>query len=479
MVSRQKVITATRDGWIKRVHTKGSWENRRKVNSDTVFGITFTKDGDLVTCDTDQEGLLKVIENGVTGFTSHVNGSKISQIADDVTEGPDGSLYFSVASTKFGLHDWYLDVLEAKAHGQLLEYDPSSGENSILLDHLGLANGVAVSKDQIICWTLKHGSKLDAALLSHPIRPFGGLGGIEFRGIELARPDLLTFGAIPADIFALVFAILHMCGIGIPYRCGKLHFTSLILNSNLITNSVIEDKSTSVEVGNPGSNKARTFITWQQATENHQLREDPNAAALVFLEKNIPTFLTRRTAESIPFSSTKLLEILKHFSLEPSSVEANTIKETIQDCEAPGFKGKEKYCATSLESMIDFTTSKLGTSVEALISIEEEKKATMFMHKYTIMPRVKKLEGEKAVLCYKQNYTYAVFYCHAIKQTRAYIVPLVGADGVKTKAVAVCHIDTSEWNPKNLDIKALQAIYIYIYILTHTHLHLCIYTRCI
>ncbi|XP_048435612.1 uncharacterized protein LOC103950294 [Pyrus x bretschneideri] len=73
----KKVITATRDGWIKRVHTKGSWENRRKVNSDTVFGITFTKDGDLVTCDTDQEGLLKVIENGVTGFTSHVNGSKI------------------------------------------------------------------------------------------------------------------------------------------------------------------------------------------------------------------------------------------------------------------------------------------------------------------------------------------------------------------------------------------------------------------
>lgn len=30
-------------------------QNWKKVNSDTVFGITFTKDGDLVTCDTDQE----------------------------------------------------------------------------------------------------------------------------------------------------------------------------------------------------------------------------------------------------------------------------------------------------------------------------------------------------------------------------------------------------------------------------------------
>ncbi|XP_048431428.1 protein STRICTOSIDINE SYNTHASE-LIKE 4 isoform X3 [Pyrus x bretschneideri] len=150
------LYTATRDGWIKRLHKNGSWENWKKVNTDTTLGITFTKDGDLVACDTDQ-GLLKITEAGVTVLTSHVNGSKI-RFADDVIEGPDGSLYFSVASTKFGLHDWYLDVLEAKPHGQLLKYDPSSGETSILLDHLGFANGVAVSKDQdylVVCETWK------------------------------------------------------------------------------------------------------------------------------------------------------------------------------------------------------------------------------------------------------------------------------------------------------------------------------------
>ncbi|KAM1605708.1 hypothetical protein PS2_026414 [Malus domestica] len=150
------LYTATRDGWIKRLHKNRSWENWKKVNTDTVLGITFTKDGDLVACDTDQ-GLLKITEACVTVLTSHVNGSKI-RFADDVIEGPDGSLYFSVASTKFGLHDWYLDMLEAKPHGQLLKYDPSSGETSILLDHLGFANGVAVSKDQdylVVCETWK------------------------------------------------------------------------------------------------------------------------------------------------------------------------------------------------------------------------------------------------------------------------------------------------------------------------------------
>lgn len=80
------------------------------------------------------------------------------RLADDVIEAPDGCLYFSVASTKYEIHDWYLDVLEAKPHGQLLKYDPSSGETSIILDGLCFANGVALSQDKqylVVCETWK------------------------------------------------------------------------------------------------------------------------------------------------------------------------------------------------------------------------------------------------------------------------------------------------------------------------------------
>lgn len=150
------LYTATRDGWIKRLHRNGSCQNWKNLNSHTLLGITITNEGDVVVCDVDQ-GLLKVTENGVTVLSSHVNGSKI-RFADDVIEASDGSLYFSVASTKFGLHNWYLDVLEAKPHGQLLKFDPLSNETSILLDGLGFANGVAVSKDQdflVVCETWK------------------------------------------------------------------------------------------------------------------------------------------------------------------------------------------------------------------------------------------------------------------------------------------------------------------------------------
>lgn len=151
------LYTATRDGWIKRLHKNGTWENWRLIdNRDSLLGITITAAGDLIVCDA-EEGLLKVSEDGVSVLASQVNGVKI-RFADDVVEASDGSLYFSVASTKFGLHEWQLDVLEAKPHGQLLKYDPSSSETSILVEDLGFANGVAISQDQdylVVCETWK------------------------------------------------------------------------------------------------------------------------------------------------------------------------------------------------------------------------------------------------------------------------------------------------------------------------------------
>lgn len=48
------IYTATRDGWIKRLRKNGNWENWKRVNSDTVLGITITKEGDVVACDTEE-----------------------------------------------------------------------------------------------------------------------------------------------------------------------------------------------------------------------------------------------------------------------------------------------------------------------------------------------------------------------------------------------------------------------------------------
>ncbi|BAT78301.1 hypothetical protein LR48_Vigan561s005700 [Vigna angularis] len=168
---------------------------------------------------------------------------------------------------------------------------------------------------------------------------------------------------------------------------------------------------------------------------------------------NQATFLPRQVADSIPFSSRKVDDVFTKFSIKPESEEANVVKNTLSECEDTGIKGEEKYCATSLESMVDFSTSKLGKN---LVVLSTEVDQETGLQQYTIAPGVKKISGDKAVVCHKQNYPYAVFYCHKTETTRTYSVPLEGANGIRVKAVAVCHTDTSQWNPKHLAFQVLK-----------------------
>ncbi|XP_054805496.1 protein STRICTOSIDINE SYNTHASE-LIKE 4-like [Prosopis cineraria] len=150
------LYTASRDGWILRLHPNGSWDHWKNTHSHTMLGITVTTQGDVIVCDSDK-GLLKVSDDGLTVLVSQVNGSKLRSV-DEVVAASDGSLYFSVVSTKYDVHNWYLDLLEARPHGQVLKYNPFSNETSVVLDNLKFANGVALSKDEgylVVCETWK------------------------------------------------------------------------------------------------------------------------------------------------------------------------------------------------------------------------------------------------------------------------------------------------------------------------------------
>lgn len=269
----------------------------------------------------------------------------------------------------------------------------------------------------------------------------------------------------------------------------------------LDTSPGLEDKSTSVNVGpgrvgvhtgNPGhrtnvgvgkggvtvgtgTKGGKPVYVWvhpspfiyNYAATKTQLHDDPNVA-LFFLEKDLhpgkkmnlqfsktaneATFLPHQVADSMPFSSNKFPEILNKFSVSPTSEEAKVMKKTIRECEEPGIKGEEKFCATSLESMVDFTTSKLGRDVEALSTNAEKAERK----EYGIV-RVKKMPSEKSVVaCHKQEYAYAVFYCHKTDTAVVYMTRLVAGDGSKAEAMAVCHQDTAAWNPKHLAFQVLK-----------------------
>ncbi|KAK1256742.1 BURP domain-containing protein 3 [Acorus gramineus] len=158
------------------------------------------------------------------------------------------------------------------------------------------------------------------------------------------------------------------------------------------------------------------------------------------------SFLPSNEAKSIPFSTADLHSTLSHFSIKPKSKLALLMQETLQLCEAPALKSEVKHCATSLESMVDFAVSKLGTN----------KKNSPFKW-YTVAGTAKEVSNAKAttVNCHPQTYAYLTYYCHSLKGTRTYVVPFVGDDGTKAEVVAVCHTDTSEWDPKHISFQML------------------------
>ncbi|RWR73380.1 BURP domain-containing protein [Cinnamomum micranthum f. kanehirae] len=272
--------------------------------------------------------------------------------------------------------------------------------------------------------------------------------------------------------FVAIFVIAAVVAVGYADISPEVYWKKVLPNTP-IPNSILEklhaeviDEKTgnSVDVGKRVNvNADANCVIYRYAASAVKLHDDPNVA-LFFLEKDLrqgtkfnmffpnisksgPKFLPRNVVDAIPFSSAKISETLKHFSIEPNSLDAKTMMKTIKECEEPAIKGETKYCATSLESMVDFANSTLGTNIKALAT-ETKKEAPKQL--YTIAPGVHKMASPKTLGCHIEAYVHTVYYCHQASDTTAYVVPLVGKDKVKVDTVAVCHKNTSQWNPKHM-----------------------------
>ncbi|NJL29003.1 MAG: hypothetical protein HC897_14500 [Thermoanaerobaculia bacterium] len=70
-------------------------------------------------------------------------------VINDVDVSRDGrKIYFSDASTRFGVENYMFDLLEARPYGRLLVYDRATGATTVLRDGLYFANGVALSQNE-------------------------------------------------------------------------------------------------------------------------------------------------------------------------------------------------------------------------------------------------------------------------------------------------------------------------------------------
>ncbi|XP_074569267.1 BURP domain-containing protein 6-like [Curcuma longa] len=204
-----------------------------------------------------------------------------------------------------------------------------------------------------------------------------------------------------------------------------------------------------------------------------QLR-DKSSRSLFFLEKDLfpgATFdlqfkrsiskhadlLPRRVADALPFSSDKLPDVLALLSVDPDSKEAREMSATLERCERTSNARETKHCATSIESMVDFAVSALATDDVSAVSTVANATAAAAMQRYAV-EGFERIGGEGVgVFCHAEPYAYVVFHCHAVGRgmMREYTVSLTGSDGSRVEAIAVCHLDTTSWNPRHVMLQVL------------------------
>jgi len=138
--------TGTRDGRILCLDPASGAAEQRAITGGRPLGLAFDRAGRLYVCDA-VKGLLAVSPSGAVETLATGHGGVPFAFTDDVDVGPDGTVYFTDASSRFGIHQSREDVLEHAGRGRFLAYHPETGKTELLLSGLEFANGVAVAGD--------------------------------------------------------------------------------------------------------------------------------------------------------------------------------------------------------------------------------------------------------------------------------------------------------------------------------------------
>lgn len=149
-----KLYAAVASGRILRMNPDGSAREVFAATGGRVLGFDFDAQGRLIAADA-VKGLLAIGTDGrVTTLTDRVGADDPIRYADGVVVAPDGTIYFTDASTRFAPAQWggtfeasVLDILEQRATGRVLAFEPASGRTRVVARGLAFANGIALSAD--------------------------------------------------------------------------------------------------------------------------------------------------------------------------------------------------------------------------------------------------------------------------------------------------------------------------------------------
>ncbi|KAI3809771.1 hypothetical protein L1987_19371 [Smallanthus sonchifolius] len=168
--------------------------------------------------------------------------------------------------------------------------------------------------------------------------------------------------------------------------------------------------------------------------------------------------LPKHEADNIPFSLVELPNLLHLFSVSHGSPQAEAMESTLKECEVKPIKGETKLCATSLESVHEFTRDIFGSDsrVETLTTTHLKIPPSGLLQNYKVIAISQNIPSPKLVACHTMPYPYVVFYCHSQEsENKVLMVSLEGEDGDLVEALSVCHMDTSQWSRSHVSFSVL------------------------
>lgn len=149
-----KLYAAMTSGTILRMERDGTGQEVFANTKGRVLGFDFDASGRMIAADA-MLGLLAIEPDGSTSLLAdRVGADDPIGYANAVVVAPDGTVYFTDASTRFSPEKWggtldasVLDILEQSASGRVLAFNPTTGAIRVVARGFSFANGIALSVD--------------------------------------------------------------------------------------------------------------------------------------------------------------------------------------------------------------------------------------------------------------------------------------------------------------------------------------------
>lgn len=141
-----RLYTGLQDGRVLAIDTAGN-ATTWALTGGRPLGLAFASDGSLWIADA-RTGLRHYDGSGAAIATVDRadDGSAIG-LCDELVIAPDGTVWFTDASSRWDVADSVLDALENRATGRVLQHDPAAGTTAVVLSDLRFANGIALAPD--------------------------------------------------------------------------------------------------------------------------------------------------------------------------------------------------------------------------------------------------------------------------------------------------------------------------------------------